>query len=354
MTVLGNYVSRVVNSAILLALFLIVGLDIVSAIIDQLDKLRGSYTFWQALIYVLITIPGRINEYIPLAVLVGCLAGMGLLATSSEIIVMRVAGVSLVRLMLWSIRPVIVIAIASLLISEYISPVTDGWAKTHRDIHLWGEARSRVSAGGLWHKEHNNYMHFNVVQPRGVLLGLTFFYFDENQQLQLIRSARRASFVNRYWLLEDVIDTRLSSDKIESVQTNTLKWQTDITPRSLAFLANEPAEMSPSELYSYGSYLAANNLDNTPYRLSFWQKTLQPLAIFSLLVIALSFVFGPLRSTTIGFRVFIGVVVGIGFQFAQNLLGPASLIYGFNPLFAVCIPIAACMTIGIFLLYRAA
>mgnify|MGYP000722378047 CR=1 FL=1 len=353
MSILGRYINYTVGGAIVIALSLIVGLDIVSAVIDQLDKLQGNYTFWQALNYVLMTIPGRIHEYIPLSVLIGCLAGMGLLASSSEITVMRSSGVSLLKLMLWAMRPVLIVVIVSLLISEYVSPVTDRWAKTHKDLKLWGESHSQVSSGGLWHKEDNTYMHFNVVQPGGVLYGLTFFYFDEQQNLSLMRSAKRASFINDNWLLEDVIETQLSDTQVDSDAQKTLRWDTRITPESLSFLANKPEEMSPSQLYQYGSYLDENQLDNKPYRLAFWQKILQPLAVFSLVVIALSFVFGPLRATTIGFRVFVGIVVGIAFQFSQNLLGPASMIYGFSPLLAVCLPIVACAGIGFVLLYRA-
>ena len=231
--------------------------------------------------------------------------------------------------------------------------MTERWAKTHKDLKRWGESRSQVSSGGLWHKEEHTYMHFNVVQPGGVLYGLTFFYFDDQQNLKSIRSARRASFVNNGWLLEDVVETWLGDTRVTTEANNTQEWQTEISPQALVFLASQPEDMSARELHEYGKYLKQNNIDNTPYSLAFWQKLLQPLAIFSLVVIALSFVFGPLRSTTIGFRIFIGVVVGIAFQFAQNLLGPASLIYGFSPLLAVCIPVALCTLVGFILLTRA-
>ena len=54
-----------------------------------------------------------------------------------------------------------------------------------------------------------------------------------------------------------------------------------------------------------------------------------------------------------GYRIFVGVIVGIAFQFSQNLLGPSSIIYGFQPLLAVAAPILVCMLIGGILLVRA-
>jgi lipopolysaccharide export system permease protein len=197
-------------------------------------------------------------------------------------------------------------------------------------------------------------MHFNVVQPGGVLLGIKFFYFNEDAQLILARSAKRASYVDDSWLLEDIKETVISELETRDLQRKTLIWQTTLTPQALSLLASEPEELPISELSRYIVYLENNKLDSEPYRLALWQKVLQPLETLSLLLIALSFVFGPLRSSTMGFKVFIGVVVGVCFQFAQKLLGPASLIYGFEPLIAVLLPVLLCTAIGLFLLRRAA
>ena len=62
---------------------------------------------------------------------------------------------------------------------------------------------------------------------------------------------------------------------------------------------------------------------------------------------------GPLRSVTMGQRIFTGVVFGIGFVLLQKLLGPSSLVFGFPPLIAVMIPILLCIVLGIYLLSRA-
>ena len=100
-------------------------------------------------------------------------------------------------------------------------------------------------------------------------------------------------------------------------------------------------------------YLEKQGLDSGEYRLAFWQNALHPLVVLSLVLLAMSFVFGPLRDATSGYRIFIGVVVGISFQFAQNLLGPSSLIYGYEPLYSVLAPVLLCMLGGLFLLGRA-
>jgi len=353
MSKLSWYISSVVGGSILLVLLLVLGLDIIAAIIDESGELRESYTFIQAVYYVLLTVPGSIHEYVPLSALIGSLAGMGLLAGNSEIIVMRASGLSLGKLARFSFRPVLVVIIISMLLGEYVAPVTDKWAKTHKDLRMWGSAVSLVTGrAGLWHREGDTFMHFNVVQPGGVLYGVTIFEF-ERSELQRARAARRATYQNQQWLLEDVRDTVFGQAEITTAVSKVDYWQNELTPVSLAFLVNEPSELAMQSLRDYSRYLMAQGLDAGPYQLAFWQKCMQPAAVFSLVLIALSFVFGPLRSATMGFRVFIGIVVGITFQFAQNLLGPASLIYGFPPLLAVLLPIALCAVAGTVMLQRA-
>ncbi|KPZ05077.1 hypothetical protein ALO43_200448 [Pseudomonas tremae] len=73
----------------------------------------------------------------------------------------------------------------------------------------------------------------------------------------------------------------------------------------------------------------------------------------ALVLMAISFIFGPLRSVTLGQRVFTGVVVGFTFRIIQDLLGPSSLLFGFPPLLAVLMPAAACAQAGVYLLRRA-
>ena len=66
----------------------------------------------------------------------------------------------------------------------------------------------------------------------------------------------------------------------------------------------------------------------------------------------ISFVFGPLRESTMGFRIFIGVVIGVSFRILQDMLGPLSIVFEFPPLMAVLSPVLFCVVVGLYLLKR--
>ena len=121
----------------------------------------------------------------------------------------------------------------------------------------------------------------------------------------------------------------------------------------LTILAVEPGQLRVEDLYRFSRYLQQQGLDSDDYELALWRKVLQPFAIGGLVLVAISVIFGPLREGTMGFRMFAGVLGGIVFSTSQDLMGPASLVFGFPPVYAALVPILICVLAGILLLSRA-
>jgi lipopolysaccharide export system permease protein len=335
-----------------MVLLVICSLDMLSKFIDQLDNLTNSYTFLEVSIYVALNIPGSIYRYMPFAALVGSLIGLGSLASTSELTIMRAAGVSLVRLAFSIVKPILLLIIAVLLLAEYVIPTAEQYSENRRDIKRQGIKTEQSSYGGLWNREGNEFMHFNSVQANGQLLGVTRYSFDDKNELISTSFAQSAIYINGQWQEENIVETIITPTSVEQYQYQTRPWNIQLSPALLSVLVQEPENLSISKLYFYIDYLERQSIDNGSYKLSFWNKILQPLAIISLVVISISFIFGPLREVTMGYRIFSGVVVGIVFQLTQKLLGPTSLVYGFAPLVAVLIPILLCFCAGFFLLLR--
>lgn len=347
---LSRYIGTTVATSVTAALLVFLSLDVISAIVDQLGELKGDYTFIEALIYVGLTLPSRIYEQIPLSALVGCLFGLGMLASSSELVVMRAAGISVAKIS-WSVmKPVLLFIAVGLALGEYVTPVSDQIAESRRAI-AQGEQQALQSRRGLWNREGNEYMHFNAVLPNGVLFGVTRYSFDSAGRLRSSSFVERATYQSDgKWLEEQGRVTEFTESSTTQTQFTTRQWEAEISPELLNVLILEPDALSIRSLYSYSRYLENQSLDSDEYQLAFWQKVLQPLATASLVLIAISFIFGPLRQVTMGYRIFTGVVFGIVFDTSQNLLGPSSLVFGFSPLIAVAIPIVICFCIGFVLL----
>ena len=99
MKILDRYLFRAVATATLVALLVLLLLELFLTLLVELKSVgKGDYDFLAAIRYLLLIQPQRLYELFPMALLVGGLLGMGALASSSELIVMRAAGLSLTRL----------------------------------------------------------------------------------------------------------------------------------------------------------------------------------------------------------------------------------------------------------------
>lgn len=351
MKLLNSHVGNSVLGAILLVLVVIVGLDVISAIIDQLGDLEGGYTFTEALMYVLLTLPGRIHEYIPFAALVGCLIGLGALASQSELIIMRAAGVPTLSIIWMVMKPALVLMLAGLILSEFIAPPAEQMADRRRAMAQHGEA-AVSSRYGLWNREGNLYMHFNVVASPSELRGVTLFQFDDNRHMREFVFAQKAEHVDGKWILHGVKSTIIEDEQTRLEEWSEKPWDAALTPALVKQLVIKPENLSMSGLWQFSDYLRGQGLSAGEYLLAFWTKVLQPLSTASLVLIAISFIFGPLREVTMGYRIFVGVIVGILFRTSQDMLGPSSLVFGFEPIYAVLLPIAVCVGLGAFMIRR--
>jgi lipopolysaccharide export system permease protein len=352
MVKLDRYIGAQVFVAILGVLGIIVGLALLFAFIDELSDVEDNYGLFDVLWYVLLTAPRRLYEMLPMAALIGCLIGLGSLASNSELTIMRAAGVSIGRIVWAVMKPMLVLMLAGVLIGEYLAPYTENQAQASRAM-AQGGGDAQSAKRGLWHRQGQEYVHINAVQPNGVLFGVTRYQFDENRRMQSASFARRAQYQGDHWLLEDVATTHFRERSSEVIKQDSERWNIELTPQLLGTVVLAPEALSITGLWGYIHYLAEQGLNNSQYWLSFWTKVLQPLVTAALVLMAISFIFGPLRSVTLGQRVFTGVLVGFVFRIAQDLLGPSSLVFGFSPLFAVLLPAAICALAGFWMLRRA-
>ncbi len=353
MKIIRRYIARSVVGAIAAVLGVIVALDVISEFVDELDNLQGDYTLQEVLIYAALSIPSSIYDYLPLACLVGCLIGLGVLANTSELTVMRASGVTVRQLIGSVMRPILFYIGVGILLGEYVTPTSDQYAESRKAIVL-GHKSALQGQRGVWNRENNEFMHFSAVLPNGKLFGITRLQFDDAGKLLSSTYVESAIYQGSSWFERNGTATLLEPNATYQSQFPARSWYSEISPNLLDVLVLPPEDLPMQRLYSYAKYLEKQGQDAGEYRLAFWQKALQPLATASLVMIAISFIFGPLRQVTMGFRIFTGVIVGIVFRTSQDLLGPSSLIFGFSPLVAVLLPILVCALIGGVMLKRSA
>ncbi|MDT8427178.1 MAG: LPS export ABC transporter permease LptG [Pseudomonadales bacterium] len=356
MRTLDRYIAKTVILSMLVIMALIGGVDFLFTYIDELGDINANYSAMNALQFVLMTTPTALHELLPFMALGGALVGLGILASSNELVIMQAAGISTYRIA-WSVmKPTLLVMLLGLFMGEWLAPTLEQQAQSNRAlIQSGGEAIN--TSHGDWHKIGNEFVHVNAIAPGGrQLFGITRYQLNERRQLISSSFASAARYIQtpdtNYWLLEDVVETRFANAQIMTDQHDTMTWEVDLSPQLLSVLLVEPKYQSISGLYRFAGYFATQNLDSKPYFLAFWKKLLQPLTTAALVLLAISFVFGPLRDATMGYRVFVAICIGLGFNIIERTLAPTTLIYGLDPVLAVLLPIMLSAGLGLALLRR--
>ncbi|SIO06263.1 LPS export ABC transporter permease LptG [Salinivibrio sp. ES.052] len=352
--ILDWYIGRTLIGTSSLCLATLVGLSAIIKFVEQLRSVGdGTYTMGKAILYVLLSMPRDIEMFFPMAVLLGALIGLGMLASSSELVVMQAAGISKLQIGMSVLKTAIPLMLVVMILGQWGAPDAQKAARELRAIAKSGGNVMSVRRG-VWAKDGNDFIYIARADEQDNLTGVSIWKFDEQQNMNNVVFAERADFLSKdSWMLKDVTITRMQNrDVISNVEKDQLVWKTTLTPDKLAVVTVKPEELPLSGLYSYVTYLRASQQDASRYELALWRKAIQPLSIAVMMLLALSFVFGPLRSVTMGARVLSGVIFGFSFYISNEVFGPMSLVYKLPPVLGAITPSLIFLAISLLLLRR--
>ena len=353
--IVDRYIATRTTAAIGVVLACFVALTALFALVEELGEEEPGYGLREAGLYVLYTLPRRVSELAPYVAFLGALIGLGILAGASEVTALRAAGVSLQRLFAGVGIAVASFAALAFTLGEWAAPRLDAAAEALRSRAL--QASETVFIGGYWHRQGERFTHIQGLSPDGSLIGVTWFEVDGEDRLRGAHRAQRGERdeANEGWLLRDVAATEFHNDRAVASRKDEVPWVGAADLRSLTARALlEPRRLSLADLSLQIGYMDRERLDARRYRLAWWGKALEPFTTLGLALLAVGFVVGPLRETSMGTRIAAGTVVGLLFKYLQDLLAPASLVFNVPPWLAISIPIALCLAAGIVLLRRAA
>ncbi|QEZ90893.1 MULTISPECIES: LPS export ABC transporter permease LptG [Proteus] len=353
--VLDRYIGRTILQSILMTLFLLVSLSGIIKFVDQLRKVgQGDFTTLDAGVYAILNILKDVQIFFPMAALLGALLGLGALATRSELVVMQASGFTRLQIAGSVMKTAIPLVLLTVLIGEWGAPQGEQYARNYRAEKIMGN--SLVSTNrGMWAKDGNQFIHINRIKSQNEMQGITLYDFNNDRKLETVRYASSAIYdVNKKtWMLTQVEQSDLTDpQKITGKKQVSLEWPTRLTPEKLSVVALDPDALSISGLYQYVKYLKQSGQESANYELNFWKKIFAPISVAVMMLMALSFIFGPLRTVPMGLRVLTGISFGFLFYIVNEVSGRLSLVYGIPAVIAALVPGMLFLTLSLWLLMK--
>ena len=340
MNTLDRYIGKSILGSIFATLLTLVGLSAIIKFVEQFRSVgKGTYDIWQAVAFTGLTIPKDIETFFPMAALLGALMALGNLASRSELVVMQAAGFSRFKIGMAVMKTALPLVLLTMVIGEWGVPQTEQFARDMRARALSGGSMLSMK-NGVWAKDGNNFVFVRRVTDDAKLNDIYIYTFDQNRNLTELKHANQASYSQdeSKWTLRQVNHSMISKDEITTSNRLSEKWETNLTPDKLGAVSLRPTSLSISGLYNYISFLRETGQDVSRFELTFWRKIFQPVSVGVMMLLALSFIFGSLRSVTAGARIVTGICFGFLFYVVNEIFGQMSVVYNMPAVFGALIP----------------
>ena len=364
MKILQRYFAVSIAQAVA---FVLVAFLALSAFMDLTGELpsvgKEGYAIQHAFLYVLLRVPFHVYEVMPVATLIGTIYTMAQFASSSEFTIMRASSMS-TQMAAWMLFKIgIVFVLITFVFGELIAPRTAPLAEKVK-LSARGATVSQEFRSGMWTKDIvrtegtkgsvTGSRFFNVRQFRtdGQMLDVRLYEFDTNFRMRSLITAARAVFTgNSTWRLEDVTETRFANTRelpppgvmpaagataqstfgqetsvVTTRKLPSMDLVSEITPKIISVSASDPVRMSATELAIYTRHLSENKQETERFKIAFWKKLFDPLAIFVLMALALPFAYLHTRSGGVSLKIFVGIMIGVGFILINNLFAHVGLL----------------------------
>jgi lipopolysaccharide export system permease protein len=279
------------------------------------------------------------------------LMGLGVLANHSELIVLRQAGLSFLNITGRAFKTLIILVILLAIVGELIAPKASAFANQYKDQHAHSISDSNENLStDVWVKDQQNFLHIGQIDRNQVLHNIAWYQFNDQQQLQQFSFAQTGRYQQGAWQVSQVKTTMLGTTRIQTANADSASWPFNLAPQVLHNSVQKPSSLSLRELNASLRFHRKAKTTNEPLQLAFWKRIFQPFASLVMMLLAVPFIFGPLRSVSQSLRLVTGIAAGFGFYYCNQLLSPVVLLLQLPAFLGASLPSVLFGTVGLLML----
>ncbi len=357
MKILDRYLAKTLLKYSLSVMVILVGIFAFFKFLEEVDDIgRASYMLNDALTYIVLLIPSITYSLSSLIILLGAILGLGNLASHSELVIMRSSGVSVINVTKTTLKISIFFAFVMIVIGEFLAPISSNYAEQYRASAL--DQRIVLSSQqGFWIKDNDNFIHVDRNIDGKTFNDITLIKANkDNNKLNAILQGKSAKFDGESIVFNQSHILSVNSDekfvKFDGDTLNDNKIQVDFDQELIQSLRKEPKELSTLTLFKHIIFLTKNQLSSDIYEVELYARLMKPLTLIAMIILSIPFVFGSLRDSSLGRKIFMGVVISLFFELSSRIGGMLSLRFDFNHLLSASLPMIIVLIIALVLLRR--
>ncbi len=303
------------------------------------------------------SLPGVIIYTFPMSMLLASLLTFGRLSSSSEITAMKSCGISFRRIATPAIILGFLVSIFAMAFNEYVVP----WANEAYANVLYYEIQGNTQPKSQDHiilKQFDNNVIQRLVYARrydaetNTMQGVTMQEFDKGT-VSHVENADYAEWKSDEWVMHNGVIYDVSDGESSHIMHfNTQVLPINYSPTQILREQKKPEEMTIRDLRQQIEIMKNQYVDTKKLETELYQRFTIPMASFIFTLVGVPLGLRPNRSSSsTGFA--LSLIIIFVYYSLMTLAGAIAQGGTVNPAYAVWLPNAIGLVLGVYLMYRA-
>ncbi|MDC0981747.1 LPS export ABC transporter permease LptG [Candidatus Pseudothioglobus singularis] len=308
-----------------------------------------NYTILEAFKYIVLQLPEVAYDQISPVILLGCVLGMGHLATTGQLIILRASGISILKITWLTLKNAIIFLIFLTLIGELVAPTLTTYAENERSNAL-GQNSLSNSQDGFWIRDGDNFINVENNVDGSLFNGITVIELNKSNKIKRVIESKSAIFDGQNINMDSTNIFSINStnlfDDIALKDRNLYKKRVAFDQDLIESLEKEPKDLTTLTIVKQIQFLTDNKLRAEVFEVELYKRLVKPITLVAMVLLAMLFIFGSTRDATLGRKIFFGVAIGLSFELISRIGGALALSLNFSPLLITFVPAIAIMIIA--------
>ena len=356
MKIRDRYIAKTLLNSTFIVLVVWISIYSFFNFLSELNSVgKEDYTILSALKYIAFQLPEVAYKQASPVILLGCIIGMGHLATTGQLLIFRVSGVSILKIILITLKNALIFLFVLIAIGEFLAPISSNFSKNERSIAM-GSGSVSINQDGFWIRDGDNFINVNKNLDGKISSGITVIEVNSSNKIERVIRSDKAIF--------DGNSLDMSGSKIFSIDDSSFINIISLKERNsynkidsfdkdlIESLEKEPEDLSTLTLLKQMRFLSDNKLRSGSFEVELYKRLVRPLILIAMILVAMLFIFGSSRDTSLGKKIFFGVALGLSFELLSRIGASLALSFDFNPSFSFILPAVIVIVISITLLFQ--
>jgi len=356
MKIRDRYIAKTLLSYTIIVLVVWISIYSFFNFLAELNSVgKDGYTILSAFTYIIFKLPEVVYKQASPIILLGCILGMGHLASTGQLLIFRVSGASILKITLLALKNSLVFILFFISIGEFLAPISSSFAESSR-FNVMGKSSVSVNQNGFWIRDGDNFINVKRNIDGTSFNGITVIEVNSLNKIKRVIKSEAATFDGDSLDMSDSeifsIDESRSFDKISLKERNSYNKIVSFDQDLIDSLEKEPEDLSTWTLIKQIRFLSDNKLRSGVFEVELYKRLIQPITLIAMILLAMLFIFGSTRDVTLGRKIFFGVALGLSFEMLSRVANAMALGLDFSPFLSSILPSIMVMFISIILLLK--